>query len=84
MPTIPDAPFSIVGDSTLPITATSTILAALITPATAAATLHYASPQRLTEVLVAALAKAENTYVDVLQMGLLSATETEVLYTYVR
>jgi hypothetical protein len=84
MPTIPDVPFSIVGDSALPITAASTILAAFITPAVAAATLHYASPQRLTEVLIAALAKTENTYLDMLQMGLLSVTETEALYTYVR
>ncbi|KAJ7931630.1 hypothetical protein B0H13DRAFT_1956993 [Mycena leptocephala] len=84
MPIIPDIPFSIVGDSALPITATTTILAALITPAIAAATIHYASPQRLTEVLIAALSKAENTYVDVLQMGLLSVTETEALYTLQR
>ncbi|KAJ7803044.1 hypothetical protein B0H13DRAFT_2389249 [Mycena leptocephala] len=63
MPTIPDAPFSMVGNSALPITATTTILAAFITPAVAAATIHYASPQRLTEVLIAALSKAENTYI---------------------
>ncbi|KAJ7931623.1 hypothetical protein B0H13DRAFT_1956984 [Mycena leptocephala] len=81
MPTIPDAPFSMVANAALPITATSTILAAFITPAVAAATIHYASPQRLTEVLIAALAKTENTYLDVLQMGLLSATETETLHT---
>ncbi|KAJ7803045.1 hypothetical protein B0H13DRAFT_1931580 [Mycena leptocephala] len=84
MPTIPDVPFSVVGDSALPITATSIILAAFVTPAVAAAAIHYVSPQRLTEVLIAALSKAENTYVDVLQMGLLSATETEVLYTLQR
>ncbi|KAJ7917602.1 hypothetical protein B0H13DRAFT_1995162 [Mycena leptocephala] len=84
MPTIPDASFSMVANSALPITATSTILAAFITPAIAAATLHYASPQRLTEVLIAALTKAENTYVDVLQMGVLSATEMEMLYTLQR
>ncbi|KAJ7803048.1 hypothetical protein B0H13DRAFT_2161690 [Mycena leptocephala] len=76
MPTIPDAPFSMVANSALPMTATSTILAAFITPAVAAATIHY--------VLIAALSKAENTYIDVLQMGLLSVTETEALYTYVR
>jgi hypothetical protein len=73
-----------VANSALPVTATSTILAAFITPAVAAATIHYASPQRLMEVLIAALAKTENTYVAVLQMGLLSATETETLHTYVR
>ncbi|KAJ7819015.1 hypothetical protein B0H13DRAFT_2292330 [Mycena leptocephala] len=84
MPTIPDAPFSMVANSALPITATTTILAAFITPAVAAATIHYASPQRLTEVLIAALSRAENTYVDVLQMGLLSVTETEALYTLQR
>ncbi|KAJ7931640.1 hypothetical protein B0H13DRAFT_1957033 [Mycena leptocephala] len=84
MPTIPDASFSMVANSALPTTATSTILAALITPAIAAAILHYASPQRLTEGLIAALAKTENTYVDVLQMGLLSATEAEALYTLQR
>ncbi|KAJ7819000.1 hypothetical protein B0H13DRAFT_2132084 [Mycena leptocephala] len=84
MPTIPDAPFFMVANSALPITATTTILAAFITPAVAAATVHYASPQRLTEVLIAALSKAENTYIDVLQMGLLSVTETEALYTLQR
>jgi hypothetical protein len=84
MPTISDAPFSMVANSALPITATTTILAAFITPAIAAATIHYVSPQCLTEVLIAALSKAENTYVDVLQMGLLSVTETEALYMYVR
>jgi hypothetical protein len=73
-----------VANAALPITATSTILAAFITPAVAAATIHYASPQRLTEVLITALSKAENTYVEVLQMGLLSVTETEALYMYVR
>ncbi|KAJ7931639.1 hypothetical protein B0H13DRAFT_2524469 [Mycena leptocephala] len=84
MPTIPDAPFSMVANAALPITATTTILAAFITPAVAAATIHYTFPQCLMEVLIAALSKAENTYIDVLQMDLLSATETEALYNLQR
>ncbi|KAJ7931666.1 hypothetical protein B0H13DRAFT_1957094 [Mycena leptocephala] len=81
MPTIPDAPVSMLAGSALPNTTTNAILAALIAPAMGAAFIHFASPLRLTGVLVAAIADAEKIYVEAQQTGLLSATETEALYT---
>ncbi|KAJ7931648.1 hypothetical protein B0H13DRAFT_1957073 [Mycena leptocephala] len=55
MPTIPDASFSMVANSALPITATSTILAAFITPAIAAATLHYALQRKVSVIRIATM-----------------------------
>jgi hypothetical protein len=83
MPTIPDAPVSMLAGSALPNPTTNAILAALITLAMGATYIHYASPLRLTDVLVAAIANAEKIYVEAQQTGLLSATEIEVMYAFV-
>ncbi|KAJ7931658.1 hypothetical protein B0H13DRAFT_1857640 [Mycena leptocephala] len=49
-----------------------------------ASILHYASPRRLTGVLVTAIASVEKTYFDALEIGLLSPSDVhmvEMLYT---
>ncbi|KAJ7213055.1 hypothetical protein GGX14DRAFT_393257 [Mycena pura] len=40
-----------------------------------AGTLYYASPSRLTRIMVAAIASAEKVYIDALESGALSATD---------
>jgi hypothetical protein len=52
----------------------------------AAGIVHYASPLRLTRVLVTAIANVEKIYLDALELGVLSASDidtAEMLSTYV-
>ncbi|KAJ6581747.1 hypothetical protein B0H19DRAFT_1251923 [Mycena capillaripes] len=72
MPAIPEVPISIVA-SDLPIKA----LAAIIIVIVVAVIIHYASPKRLTDVLIVAIAELKKTYVKALDTGHISASETE-------
>jgi hypothetical protein len=67
-------------------TTNTAILIALVIFVVAAGIMHYASPLRLTYVLVAAIANVEKTYLEALETGLLSASDvytTEMLSTCV-
>jgi hypothetical protein len=65
-------------------TTNTTIFGVLLMLVISAGTIHYASPPRLTCVLVTAIANVEKTYLDALETGLLSASDidtAEVLST---
>ncbi|KAJ7213059.1 hypothetical protein GGX14DRAFT_620040 [Mycena pura] len=51
---------------------------ALLVLAVAAGTMYYASPSRLTRIMVAAIANAEKVYIDALESGALSATDVHI------
>ncbi|KAJ7213066.1 hypothetical protein GGX14DRAFT_564109 [Mycena pura] len=57
-------------------TPVQTILAMLVLAI--AGTMYYASPSRLTRIMVAAIANAEKVYIDALESGALSATEVHI------
>ncbi|KAJ7819014.1 hypothetical protein B0H13DRAFT_2378589 [Mycena leptocephala] len=59
------------------ITINTTIFCVLFMPVVAAGIAHYASPLRLTHVLVAGIANVEKTYLDALETGLLSASDID-------
>ncbi|KAJ7213064.1 hypothetical protein GGX14DRAFT_696950 [Mycena pura] len=57
-------------------TPVQTMLAMLVLGVTG--TMYYASPSRLTRVMVAAIAHAEKMYIDALESGALSATDVHI------
>jgi hypothetical protein len=62
------------------------ILITLVIFVVAAGIMHYASPRRLTHVLVAAIADVENAYLEALETRLLSVSDidtAEMLSSYV-
>ncbi|KAJ7759135.1 hypothetical protein B0H16DRAFT_1534488 [Mycena metata] len=89
---IPWSPFpyqhcqmSAILDSTLPIftaplsTTFAAEFAVVFAVALGLALVNYASPMRLTSVLVSEIAHAEQIYLDAFETGLLSTTETDIL-----
>jgi hypothetical protein len=56
---------------------TNTTILILVLVFVAAGTIHYASPLRLTRVLVTAIANLEKTYLEALETGLLSASDID-------
>jgi hypothetical protein len=58
-------------------TTNTAVLISLVIFVAAAGTVHYASPPRLTRVLVTAIANVEKTYLDALETGLLSASDID-------
>ncbi|KAJ7931606.1 hypothetical protein B0H13DRAFT_2524425 [Mycena leptocephala] len=58
-------------------TINTTIFGVVFMLVVAAGIAHYASPLRLTRVLVAAIANVENTYLEALETGLLSASDID-------
>jgi hypothetical protein len=67
-------------------TTNTAVLIALVILVVAAGIVHYASPPRLTRVLVTAIAHVEKIYLEALELGLLSASDidtAEMLSTYV-
>ncbi|KAJ6581775.1 hypothetical protein B0H19DRAFT_1061290 [Mycena capillaripes] len=82
MPTIPEVPFSIVA-SALPDSITKNSVA-LIIVAVVAVLIYYVSPQRLTYILLDAMAKVKGSYFHALETGHLSTTEIERLPTLQR
>jgi hypothetical protein len=67
-------------------TINTTIFGVLFMLVVAAGIVHYASPLRLTRVLVTAIASVEQIYLDALELGVLSASDidtAEMLSTYV-
>ncbi|KAJ6552738.1 ubiquitin-conjugating enzyme/RWD-like protein [Mycena capillaripes] len=73
MSNIPGASLSAL-ECTLPSnTTTNAILATLMTPAVATLIIHYASPHRLTVVLLNSIAETEKTYLEAYESALLSA-----------
>jgi hypothetical protein len=55
----------------------NTIFGVLFMLVVAAGIMHYASPSRLTRVLVTAMASVEKIYLDALETGLLSASDID-------
>jgi hypothetical protein len=55
----------------------TTIFGVLLMLVVAAGIIHYASPPRLTRVLVTAIANLEKTYLEALETGLLSASDID-------
>ncbi|KAJ6581696.1 hypothetical protein B0H19DRAFT_1228977 [Mycena capillaripes] len=84
-PTIPEveAPFSIAATA-LPNRIVIKVLVAVIIVAVMAGLIHYTSPQRLTDVLVGAMAKLKETSRDAFDRSHLSASEMEQLKTLKR
>ncbi|KAJ6581750.1 hypothetical protein B0H19DRAFT_1370000 [Mycena capillaripes] len=74
MPIIPDTPVSIVA-SELP--NNLSIFLGINAVAATAVIVHYASPKRLTAILIVAMAELKKTYVKALDTGHISASETE-------
>jgi hypothetical protein len=58
-------------------TINTTIFGVLFMLVVAAGIMHYASPSRLTRVLVTAMASVEKIYLDALETGLLSASDID-------
>jgi hypothetical protein len=56
---------------------TNTTILILVLAFVAAGIMHYASPLRLTRVLVTAIASVEKIYLDALETGLLSASDID-------
>ncbi|KAJ7931657.1 hypothetical protein B0H13DRAFT_2308372 [Mycena leptocephala] len=59
------------------ITINTTIFGIVFTLVIAAGVVHYASPPRLTRVLVTSIANVEKIYLDALETGLLSASDID-------
>ncbi|KAJ6552736.1 hypothetical protein B0H19DRAFT_1295028, partial [Mycena capillaripes] len=72
MSNIPGMSLSALECTLPPNNTTNAILATFITPAVATLITHYASPQRLTIVLLNSIADAEETYLEACESGLLS------------
>ncbi|KAJ6581700.1 hypothetical protein B0H19DRAFT_1061218 [Mycena capillaripes] len=79
MPTIPEDPVSIVASQLLANNLSIKALFVIIIFAVIARLFHYASPQRLTAVLVDAMDKLKKTSSDAFEMGHLSASEIDKL-----
>jgi hypothetical protein len=80
---LPEASLSILA-SDLPNNSTTQFVAAVLLVAVVVFIVHYASPRRLTRVLVTAIASVEKTYFDALETGLLSPSDVhmaEMLHT---
>jgi hypothetical protein len=58
-------------------TINTTIFGVVFILVIAAGIVHYASPPRLTRVLVTAISNVEKTYLDALETGLLSASDID-------
>ncbi|KAJ6581733.1 hypothetical protein B0H19DRAFT_1251908 [Mycena capillaripes] len=76
MPAIPEPPIYIVA-SELPNDLSIKALATIIIVIGIRIIIHYASPKRLTDILVVAMAELKKTYVKALDTGHISAFETE-------
>ncbi|KAJ6581708.1 hypothetical protein B0H19DRAFT_1251889 [Mycena capillaripes] len=76
MPTLPNTPVSMVA-SELP--SNLSIFLCINTIAATAVVIHYASPKRLTGILIDAMAQLKKTSSDVFEAGRLSAPEIEKL-----
>jgi hypothetical protein len=77
MPTIVEAPVSALTPD-LPTTASVAVLVIAVI----AMGFRYMSPLRLTTILIAVLADAEETYMEAHGLGTLLAAETNALYMY--
>ncbi|KAJ7224094.1 hypothetical protein GGX14DRAFT_556986 [Mycena pura] len=79
MSTISESSLSLVA-STLPqSSSTQTMLLGFLTLAFAGSIMYYASPMRLTNVLVATMANAEKTYLEALEIGALDFHTVEMM-----
>ena len=77
MPRIPDAPLSILA-STVPASINSADVVVVVLAVIVAATLIcYASPVRLTRILVAAIATTEKAYLEALETDFISPSDVE-------
>ncbi|KAJ7846641.1 hypothetical protein B0H13DRAFT_2362879 [Mycena leptocephala] len=74
MPNIPEACLSIL-PSVLPTAGSNTPIIVLVILLIAAGIIHYVSPMRFTRLLVAAMAMAEKSYLEVLEAGLASLSD---------
>ncbi|KAJ6581697.1 hypothetical protein B0H19DRAFT_1251879 [Mycena capillaripes] len=76
MPVIPEAPISVVASE---LSNNLSIFLGVSTAAAIAAIIHYASPKRLTGILIIAMAELKKTSSDAFEAGRLSASEIEKL-----
>ncbi|KAJ6581704.1 hypothetical protein B0H19DRAFT_1251884 [Mycena capillaripes] len=83
MPIIPEASVSVIA-SELPNNLSIKVLVAIFIFAVIVVILHYASPQRLTDVLVDAMTKLKKTSAEALETDHLSGSEIETLKTLKR
>ncbi|KAJ7759124.1 hypothetical protein B0H16DRAFT_1720540 [Mycena metata] len=77
MSSIPEVSTLLITESPPPTRISSIIVAILILPAIMAAFIHYASPGRLTRVLVDIMEDTEATYLEGLETGRLSASDIQ-------
>ncbi|KAJ6488076.1 hypothetical protein DFH09DRAFT_1339329 [Mycena vulgaris] len=68
-------PLSLLASAPPPSSTTSKVLLGVLGLTLAACIIHYASPMRLTRVLLAAIADAEDAYLEALEAGILSHTD---------
>ncbi|KAJ6581746.1 hypothetical protein B0H19DRAFT_1061263 [Mycena capillaripes] len=78
MPSIPEASLSLLA-AEQPASSTDKMVFMILAFTVLAALIHYASPMRLTRVLVAALAAMETTYLEALDAGLLSPVDVHTV-----
>jgi hypothetical protein len=86
MPTLPDAskPLSILA-SGLPLSSTPWAATVVLSVAVGAAgTFHYASPQRLTRILVEIMADVKKTYLEAVENGALCASDAHIAEVFSR
>ncbi|KAJ6568392.1 hypothetical protein DFH09DRAFT_1313838 [Mycena vulgaris] len=69
---------SILASAPLPSSTTSKVLVGVLGLTLAACIIYYASPMRLTRVLVTAIANTESTYLEALEAGVLSNSDVHM------
>ncbi|KAF7356351.1 hypothetical protein MVEN_00967400 [Mycena venus] len=77
MPIIPDEPLEILASTVPASTTTGEIVIMILAVIFVAGLEYYASPLRLTHVLVAAIAATEKAYLEALEIGLISPSDVE-------